>query len=534
MYTDLKALAERDKEHLNAWYLEGYKRYVGGVDRGFVLLRTPDRDPEDEDEHEDELELEHEEMTGMKRKRRYTEEPGMLERRRKVLRAALAEGDSAGLTITAKSSAGGDAGGEKAVGGSTKRPAIGGRRPSSLDRNHRRESGGGPPLQASRPVTADNHQSMHKIPFDVSNNHDDNAAGTTYISPLVTPGLAFIPTAYGEISPMSYSMQQGAVGAGFKQAAGAGLGAGVSATATRAQPTSLVGSGFNLVQPPLNRGAMEERRRKARLAATAAVAAATSTLIQPPPPPHARFEVPTQLTMTSNVSSDFARPELKRVSTSAGSLAFVSANQLPIPLPAIGSSPVSMLQQQQQPAMQHHHQHSHSHTSADAALGTSSSAGLTSLTGASLGCLSVKLHDCMTGSSSGLGAPSSLIMTDEDHHHVEPFEDAPTPDLMPSFGLGDEMILELQGNPGDAVEMSGPDSAKSAHGGLGLSSTYDFKTRPTMLQRAASSYLQSDKWSLATPTSEGTTPMDVAWDKWLRADEGSSTPGQYEDPGKGK
>lgn len=288
----------------------------------------------------------------------------------------------------------------------------------------------------------------------------------------------------------------------------------------------------------MNRGAMEERRRKTRLAATAAVAAATSTLIQPPPPPHARFEVPTQYNMPNNVWGEFARPELKRVSTSAGSLAFVSANQLPIPLPAIGSSPMSMMQHQQhQQQVQHHHQHahSHSHTSADAALGTSSSAGLTSLTAASLGCVSVKLHDCMTGSSSGLGASSSLILTDDEHHHVEPFEDAPTPDLMPSFGMGDEMILELQGNPGDAVEMSGPDSARSAVGGLGLSATYDMmKTRPTMLQRAASSYLQSDKWSLATPTSEGNTPMDVAWDKWLRADEGSSTPGHHEETGKGK
>ncbi|GHJ86551.1 hypothetical protein NliqN6_2953 [Naganishia liquefaciens] len=51
MVTDMKQLAERDREHATAWRVEGYKRYMGGVKEGFVLGRVPraaaaEREPE--------------------------------------------------------------------------------------------------------------------------------------------------------------------------------------------------------------------------------------------------------------------------------------------------------------------------------------------------------------------------------------------------------------------------------------------------------------------------------------------------------
>ena len=89
-------------------------------------------------------------------------------------------------------------------------------------------------------------------------------------------------------------------------------------------------------------------------------------------------------------------------------------------------------------------------------------------------------------------------------------------------------------DPRDAVEVSSPaiaaDNAFSQHPqtssglGLGLVDEMMSKTRPTMLQRATSSFMNPDKWTLPTPGSEGTTPVDVAWDKWLRADDDSPAP----------
>ena len=535
MYTDLKALAERDKEHLTAWYLEGYKRYIGGVNPGFVLLRQEDN--ADETQHASERD-DRQDQVVRGRKRRYTEEPGLLERRRKVLRMSLEQGRVEAVpTPRGKVD-----------------EVVGRRSGSAVDHRqlHHQQVGS---RRGSKVVSDDEAEShLHHL-----RDHGEIDAGH-YISPLITPGLAFVPTPFEEMNNNLDATGTNKGGLNFGQAVGR-KSMGMSSSAG-SSGGSITGSstGFNLSQPPANRGAIEERRMRRR-----AMTGSSSGSISGSSGGARQWVSPT-LTMT-NMTARSTRPTMQPT-PSSNSLAFVSASHLSIALPS-QSSPVYMVEHQQQQPQQHHHQHAQhgrarQNSQADAALGTTSSAGLTSLTAASLSC---RTHEGLTGGSSGLMAGASLVMAEmstpvsssqrhmgfEEDYKESPRAsgspsssaksyardfgyDAATPGLLPSFGLGGEMI-STPDDPRDAVEVSSPAIAadNGAHAfsqhfqtssglGLGLVDEMMGKTRPTMLQRATSSFMNPDKWTLPTPGSEGTTPVDVAWDKWLRADDDSPAP----------
>lgn len=521
MYTDLKALAERDKEHLTAWYLEGYKRYIGGVNEGFVLLRGDDQDPI-KDPQEVDLDLD---QTMRGRKRRYTEEPGLIERRRKVLRMSLEQG---------------------------RLDAVKTQRSGSADERLRQEA------RARSGVGA----AMGVLGSKEGQEQGEMRAGH-YVSPLITPGLAFVPTPFEEMT----TNPQRAGGMNFGQAVGRKSMAMSSGGSSGGSITGNNGGnhgGFNLGQPPANRGALEERRMRKRAmtgssSGSGSGCGSTSMSISGSGSGSGsrgvRQWVSPTLTMT-HMTSKAKRPTMPST-PSTGSLAFVSASHLNIALPT-GSSPVYMGDHQQ-----HHHQQHHQHqqhqqyqqqhagrsrqnSMADAALGTTSSAGLTSLTAASLGC---RAHEGLTGGSSGLLAGAHLAMTDmstpalsqgqkefddEKSFARECGFDPVTPGSLSTFGMGEEMA---HGDPRDAVEISSPamppdysshafaQRSQGASGqGLGLVDEMMSKARPSMLQRATSSYMNPDRWALPTPGSEGTTPVDVAWDKWLRADDDTPAP----------
>jgi hypothetical protein len=586
MYTDLKALAERDKEHLTAWYLEGYKRYIGGVNPGFVLLRQEAEDdsalgdlPDAEEGPQGQGQgLGLEQMGGVRgRKRRYTEEPGLLERRRKVLRASLEQGG----VVAGGAGSGGP--GLKASDGQVK----GAKRPVTADdrdyQQHQQHQQQQQPFQLQLSRSRKNSaQGLQVVSEDEAESHGhshghghrrqsrvdshDHGHGRGehgqietghYVSPLITPGLAFVPTPFEEMNRGDLQLGNKG-GINFGQAVGTkSMGAMAGGSSSNGSSSSSGGSsGFTLSQPPANRNAIEEsrRRKRAMTGSSSAGLSASSSAVRA-----RQWSSPT-LTMTNMTARMASRPVLQ-ATPSSNSLAFVSASHLPIALPS-HSSPVYMPEQHHQQQQQHHHhvhyaeqhaqqQHGRSrhHASADAALGTTSSAGLTSLTGASLGC---RTHEGLTGGSSGLMAGNSLAMTElgtpassqRDLHTHGDFKDPRdfefdplTPGFLPSFGLGGEMLMNMPLDPRDVVEMSSPAGppdyttqalAQRPQGepgsGLGLVDEMMSKTRPTLLQRATSSFMNPDKWTLPTPTSEGNTPVDVAWDKWLRTDDDSPAP----------
>jgi hypothetical protein len=470
MYTDLKALAERDKEHMTAWCLEGYRRYMGGVNPGFQLGNVP-RGRGNAEVGEDGTGVEQNELGLGKRKRRYTEEPGLLERRRKVLKAMVKGGGSEII--------------------STDDDSI-----SHPQSNKRRRSGSvdSPRTQKGDPLAENKEKALDMDDLNFR------------ISPLITPGLAFLPSPFEQVENK---------GMDFSQAIGTGV-----------RVNKMFGTGFQLKQPPMNRGMM---RRTSN--------AFTMSKMDSPHSTRGRHSVSSHSAHTSR---------------SSGSIAHISAIHLPISLPSPSSQGTPR----------------HEHPAEAVAFASSSSAGLTSLTGASMACYLAKSHEGLTGSSSGLMAGGGLVMTGMETpvggrtvHFGSDVKESPcrsepgawsekgkgrsdeqefavanvfTPGLTPSFGLGGEMLLSMGDDPTEAVEVVQNRRTMEGYsegyqpmtpGGLGL--TGEPKRRPTLLQRATSSFMPN-KYGMDSPATETGTPMEVLWDRWLSAEDSPAAEGKGE------
>jgi hypothetical protein len=100
--------------------------------------------------------------------------------------------------------------------------------------------------------------------------------------------------------------------------------------------------------------------------------------------------------------------------------------------------------------------------------------------------------------------------------------------------LGGEMLLNMGDDPTEAVEVVQNRRTMEGYsegyqpmtpGGLGL--TGEPKRRPTLLQRATSSFMPN-KYGMDSPATETGTPMEVLWDRWLSAEDSPAAEGKGE------